>query len=481
MSKFHSIVSRRDFMKGLGLGAAGLGAAVATTPAFHDLDEVMAATEAARKMPWWVKDRDVNNPTVEIDWSLKERYDKRNFENPDDEESERRVQVQCDFIKERWNDPGMTHKDYAFMAGCGTITSSNPLNRPVQNLHYTNGGTTQPGGYTYQDLGLPRWSASPEENLRMVTAALHFWGAGQVGVYEIDEKSKKSFYLCDNRGRTYDWDNVDEAYSDADHACVIPSSAKYVLTWVVPQSGSGIYILPDGTNIMGKTTMNIGYSHAAILRIRIGLMIGALGYKSISNSCGGNNVGCGVLAGNGELGRTDYMVSPEYGTMVRMSDFMLTDLPLAITKPIDAGIFRFCHTCKKCSENCPAGAMPLETEPTFEITNPGSNGYGLNSYHIDYVKCHPFRGSPGGMRPGGCGICQNVCVFNKQATSSIHEIVKGVVANTGIFNSFFKTMDDAFGFGEYRDPVEFWDELVNTQGSFVPWPWVKSNVSGGSY
>ena len=30
MSKFHSVVSRRDFMKGLGLAGAGLGAAAAT-------------------------------------------------------------------------------------------------------------------------------------------------------------------------------------------------------------------------------------------------------------------------------------------------------------------------------------------------------------------------------------------------------------------------------------------------------------------
>jgi len=40
MSKFHSIVSRRQFMKGLGLTGAGIGAAALTAPMFHDLDEV---------------------------------------------------------------------------------------------------------------------------------------------------------------------------------------------------------------------------------------------------------------------------------------------------------------------------------------------------------------------------------------------------------------------------------------------------------
>jgi hypothetical protein len=37
MSKFHSIVSRRDFMKVLGIAGAGLGATAATAPVFHDV------------------------------------------------------------------------------------------------------------------------------------------------------------------------------------------------------------------------------------------------------------------------------------------------------------------------------------------------------------------------------------------------------------------------------------------------------------
>jgi anaerobic selenocysteine-containing dehydrogenase len=51
MSKFHTTVSRRNFMKGIGLGAAGLGAAAAATPVFHDMDELATAPEGARKVP----------------------------------------------------------------------------------------------------------------------------------------------------------------------------------------------------------------------------------------------------------------------------------------------------------------------------------------------------------------------------------------------------------------------------------------------
>ncbi len=72
MSKFHSTVSRRDFMKGLGLGAAGLGAAAATAPVFHDLDE-MTSQHQGLKRPWYVNELDYGNTTVEIDWGMMQR------------------------------------------------------------------------------------------------------------------------------------------------------------------------------------------------------------------------------------------------------------------------------------------------------------------------------------------------------------------------------------------------------------------------
>ena len=75
MSTFHSTVSRRDFMKGLGLAGAGLGAAAGVAPAFHDLDEV-TSSQSAFKHPWYVKEKEFNDPTVEIDWDVFDRTDR---------------------------------------------------------------------------------------------------------------------------------------------------------------------------------------------------------------------------------------------------------------------------------------------------------------------------------------------------------------------------------------------------------------------
>ena len=58
MKQFHSTVSRRDFMKGLGLTGAGVGAAAATAPLFKDLDDAVAGPTADFKRAWYVKEVD---------------------------------------------------------------------------------------------------------------------------------------------------------------------------------------------------------------------------------------------------------------------------------------------------------------------------------------------------------------------------------------------------------------------------------------
>ncbi len=43
MNGFHGTLSRRDFMKSLGIAGAGLGAASMVGPAFNDLDAMVAS------------------------------------------------------------------------------------------------------------------------------------------------------------------------------------------------------------------------------------------------------------------------------------------------------------------------------------------------------------------------------------------------------------------------------------------------------
>ena len=75
LSRYHSTVSRRDFLKMLGLGGAGMAAIAIAPPGFHDLDEVMASPLAVTQAASYVKE--VEKPTVEIDWNMMKRFDYR--------------------------------------------------------------------------------------------------------------------------------------------------------------------------------------------------------------------------------------------------------------------------------------------------------------------------------------------------------------------------------------------------------------------
>ncbi|PKH47791.1 reductive dehalogenase, partial [Dehalococcoides mccartyi] len=81
MSKLHSTLSRRDFMKGLGLAGAGLGAVAASAPVFHDVDELTSLGSNVNRYPWYVKEREFKNPTVEIDWNVLSRQNANNFKS----------------------------------------------------------------------------------------------------------------------------------------------------------------------------------------------------------------------------------------------------------------------------------------------------------------------------------------------------------------------------------------------------------------
>ena len=43
----------------------------------QDLDELKSSPAAERKLPWWIKQ--VDKPTVEIDWSQMKRFDSSNI------------------------------------------------------------------------------------------------------------------------------------------------------------------------------------------------------------------------------------------------------------------------------------------------------------------------------------------------------------------------------------------------------------------
>ncbi len=222
MSKHHSTVSRRDFMKGLGLAGAGLGAAAAAAPVFHDLDEAIGSSKATHRYPWYVNELEHDKPAVEIDWSKITRYDwtvpylePESTSTPgkwDDKggplgplpyqnqgcyrlKGFYRPQLE-DWIREQLPDwKGDTIRDSAIYEACQTLAF---YNYPAK------AGKSKFLGIqlarTPDYIGVPRWQGTPEENMRMVRCAAKLFGGFHVGCVEVNNNMTSMWYLRSANG-----------------------------------------------------------------------------------------------------------------------------------------------------------------------------------------------------------------------------------------------------------------------------------------
>jgi len=441
-------------MKGLGLAGAGLGAAAAVVPTFHDLDEVISS-KAAIKHPWFVKERDILDPTFELDWNMITRID--NSKNPVPsavqdfgpcnhplavEARANLVKLSNEYVKSRYPEwQGDTTRDIALSQAARALAFYDHYT--VKSKSFFTGLEI---GKTPEANNVPKWQGTPEENLRTLQAAIRVFGGQDVGCVELNEKTKKLVFAVEQDGKPYVFEDVEKPY-ETETKRVIPNRSKYVIVWTQAQPTQLTLREPS---TLGKSATSFSYTRLPVITVQLQEFLRGLGYTSLIGKGGGFGGGMtcsapfGALAGMGEHSRaSDIVTSPYYGNTLRGMCRMVTDLPVAPTRPIDAGVGRFCVTCKKCAENCPFSALPMgdkswEHESKEEGTIAGYNGWRLHN-----------------LRCPRCANCQATCVFDKVPEAGIHEFIRGAVATTSVFNSFFRKMDDMFGYG-FQDPESWW-------------------------
>lgn len=451
MTKFHSTVSRRDFMKGLGLAGAGLGAASLISPNFHDLDEAASSTLAVHNYPWWVKMQD--QPTVEIDWQAMKPYDAREHTfNPHGASLFAEAVGGASIVK-IWNDDKAARQKQA--------RQEKKPNYTVEALALSSGirdwGNFTETGYegflgnegvlTPEDYEIPKWQGTAEENTKILRAACRYVGAAEISIVEIDPATTKkliySFEFNDNKA--YEFEDVDQPYV-TDTKRVIPNRFKYIISTTCFR----------GFEAVKRWDSDNRYPHGRRVQIGIQAFLRGLGYRGIGPYRYTNNmtanVGLAVMGGMGELGRHQQLLQPVHGALMFVGSSIITDLPLVPTESIDAGMHKFCYTCKRCAEYCPGEALSMETEPYWDVKGPWNHS-GYRHWFWMAGQCFPFSD----IEPCNGSGCLKNCVFAKRDDANIHNIVKAVSATTPLFNGFFDQMDRMFAYDEARWMDGFWD------------------------
>jgi len=439
-------LNRRDFLRiaGVGAGATAIAAVAKPAAAKGNFAAGTFSDPAGRpQRPWWVKT--VDQPTTEIDWNMMQRYDERNgsVRGPGHakyigQEEVDRIEAIADenqLQRLRDNVDGYTLKDHALDEAHVRFGRSylGPQEAP-----------------TPEERGVPKWTGSPEEAARILRAALRHFGVATVGFIELDENTRKLVYAVDPDGKEMIFTDEEEAY-ETDDARYIPNKCKYAIVYTVQMSQETMRRCPT---VLGSQTTGLAYARGETIQASIQEFLRGLGYQGLGESSTNALAiapALGVMAGLGEMSRLNRLISPEFGPMVRVFK-VLTDLPVAVDKPIDAGIMEFCKRCKKCAEACPSESLSFLDEPTWE-TQGGWNNPGHKAYFENAVTCRTYWREVAGTN---CGICFAVCPFAKKDKAWIHEWVKAGSSTTPFMANFFRSMDDAFGYGIQASAEEWW-------------------------
>jgi|GEM_PF-1485083 len=502
--KSHSTMSRRDFMKALGLTAAGAAAVGAASPVIHDLDELLQEGDSGKfgvqKHPWWVKKRKLFEPTVEVDWTIMKRYNRcyqtqtnftmsRYVDRPTRTANTERMNGET-ANKQKAGGPGWDAKWRALSNARSATSYSTDWSNNYQT--HTTSGFCEPITLTNNNA---LWNKSnPDLNAKILNAAMRYFGAIWVGYQPLAGYWRNNMIVeATTAGATMDYLTTNGTvprnvqlryeYNDNDDRPKVVNDGVNGNNYIIPtKEPQNIIVYATGVSqelgkchnspyrsYNGTTVSNFHTDIAARTnRFLRALGCGSFAYGNVGHQASETNYGGAmVFAGLSEHSRQNlFSITPETGPANNPCNIM-TNFPLTPTTPIDAGIWKFCQTCGKCADSCPSESIPFKSagKPTYDIpTKKRVDGVeetwtwtvgGRKVYFMDFITCMNYRGE----QFTTCSLCYNNCVFAEDKAASIHNIVRGTVANTSIFNSFFgsKLVADSFGFGEYENADIWWD------------------------
>ena len=289
--------------------------------------------------------------------------------------------------------------------------------------------------YSIQTEGSPTQVklSSPEVTSQRIKAAAKMFGAGMVGICELEDRWIYSHHFNRKTGEGVPMD--------------FPKSMKYAVMLILPMDYELGKTFPSA--LSGATT-GLGYATSLNCANTLAQFITNLGFNALASmNDTALNIPMAIKAGLGEYGRHGLLITPKFGPNVRIAK-VFTDMPLVPDQPIEFGVKEFCEICRKCSSSCPVKAIP-DGSPQSEPPN-FSSLKGIKKWTVNAEKCFKFWV---GMNTD-CAICIRVCPYNKDYSKWWNRL--GIKLANSPLRKLMLWLNDRLGFGKRKGPDEWWQE-----------------------
>lgn len=226
--------------------------------------------------------------------------------------------------------------------------------------------------------------ANPQAIAQIIKSYARYLGAVRVRITRLNQ----------------DWiyTNYASPYTLEPYGKPVELNFKYIVCMAFPQNRM---LMATGDGNAQYLEVGWIYTYASLVSVIMAQFIRSLGWPARALSSENSPylvVPTFVDAGVGEQGRCSYVVTKEFGNNFRPGA-VVTDMPLAVDKPVDFGLQDFCQKCLICAEACPAKAIPTGDKEVVQ---------GVRRWHFDGDKCRRYWDTIG----HSCGICQYVCPWN---------------------------------------------------------------------
>lgn len=273
----------------------------------------------------------------------------------------------------------------------------------------------------------------PEEMAKKIKAFGMYLGAARVGIARLKQE--------------WVYTNFAHPYTPEPYGKPVELQYENIICMAQPMEPA---MVRTGQSIAQNIESNWTTTRASMKAIVIAQFIRCLGWRARAITQDNMPlllVPALVDAGIGEQGRHSIVISKEFGGRFYASA-VVTDLPLALDKPVDFGVQDFCEKCLICAEICPGQAI---TRGGREVVR------GIRKWQVDGDKCRRVME----RRDLICCLCQAVCPWNHTG-HWFHNTMRDLSESFPSLRKLFIRAEKAV-YGKFKlAPSPWW---VNTKGT----------------